>query len=148
MKFAPQSAEKEPVLETIPSATTPKRHREEDLTPMEPMGDTKRMHVDSRVNVERHLFDPIPQHGTRIAAPEDIEIDPLAQPVSDQPQSAEALTEKLTQLTVDIQSDNEDFIKRYRIWSPSGTPAQNSELGDMTFDELPLDLAVRHCMYG
>ena len=61
MKFAPQSAEKEPVPETIPSATTPKRHREEDDIPVEPLGDTKRVHVDSQVTVVHQFFEPIPR---------------------------------------------------------------------------------------
>ena len=146
MKFAPQSAEKEPVPETIPSATTPKRHREEDDIPAEPLGDTKRVHVDAQVTVADQFFEPPLQD--EFLAPEDIKIDPSVQPVIAQPQPVETLATTITQLTIDIQSDNEEFINRYRIWSPSGTPAQNSELGDMTFGELPLDLAVRHCMYG
>ena len=129
---------------------------------METMGDIKRMHMDSRVTVEHHLFDPIPQHGKRVETPEDIEtplqheflapgdinIDPSTHPVIDQPQSEGALTKKLNQLNVDIHSDNEEFIKCHQTWSPSGTPVQDPRTEEIHFDELPLDLAVRHCMYG
>ena len=70
MKFAPQSAEKEPVPETIPSATTPKRHREEDDIPAEPLGDTKRVHVGAQVTVAGQFFEPPLQD--EFLAPEDI----------------------------------------------------------------------------
>ena len=148
MNFAHRQTEEEPDLETIPSATTPKRNREGNDIPMEPMGDTKRMHVDSRVTVANQFFEPIPQHGMRVEPPEDIGMDPSVQPVIAQPKPAETLTAKLTQLTMDIQSDNEEFIKRHRIWSPSETPVQSSAMGSLPRDELPLDLAVRHCMHG
>ena len=90
MKFPPQSAEKEPVPETIPSATTPKRHREVSPTPKEPTGDIKRMRVNPPIIFEHRSFASVPQQGIRIEVPEDIETDPPTQPVPDQHQSEEA----------------------------------------------------------
>lgn len=93
VKFPPQSAEKEPVPETIPSATTPKRHREEDDIPAEPLGDTKRVHVGAQVTVAGQFFEPPLQD--EFLAPEDIKKDPSVQPVIAQPQPVETLATKI-----------------------------------------------------
>ena len=93
LKFASQSAEKEPLPETIPSATTPKRRREEDDIPAEPLGDTKRVHVDAQVTLADQFFEPPLQDG--FLEPEDIKIDPSVQPAIAQPQPVETPATKI-----------------------------------------------------
>ena len=107
VKFPPQSAEKEPVPETIPSATTPKRHREEDDIPAEPLGDTKRVHVGAQVTVAGQFLNLLFKMNfwhQKILKKTHLCNQSLLNHSQWRPSR-----QKLTQLTMDIQSDNESL---------------------------------------
>ena len=109
-------------LETIPLATTPKRNREETNGPigsddsMENQGDSRRLHVDSHVTAVNQFFEHGAQRCMSGRAPTDVEMDKSVRPEPAQPTPVETLEEKLTLLTMEIQSGHEEFIKRHRIW--------------------------------
>ena len=90
---APISGEGACPRDDFVSATTPKRHREEDDIPAEPLGDTKRVHVGAQVTVAGQFFEPPLQN--EFLAPEDIKKDPSVQPVIAQPQPVETLATKI-----------------------------------------------------
>ena len=52
---------------------------------------------------------------------------------------------KLAQLNVDIQSDNEEFAQRHRVFAPSTSASPSFAKSPTMSSELPLDVAIPHC---
>ena len=136
------------------NALTPKRGRgkigslDGHVDHPEHPGVSKRMHMDSPVTIVNQLYDPRPQPCAKETEPTDIEVDQPVNQVIDKPKPVDSLASKLTQLSMDIQSDNEEFVDRHRIWVPPDTQSQYSATAPQMPDELSLDLAVQHCMHG
>ena len=146
--IAQSSRDTEQEPETIPSATTPKRHREE-CPVSERMSDvSKRPHVESHVVIEHHYSVPPPQQGTRVDAPVAPDLDSTMNPAAAKTQPTESLSDKLTKLSMDIQRDDDAFIRRYRNLSSSEDVDRRSDAGFGPFTPLSLDLAINYCMHG
>ena len=141
-------SEREPDHETIPLASTPKRHREESPAPQSNIGDLKRLHVDSRITIEHPSSAPIPQHGTRVVAPENMEVEPPLHAQASPPSSKDTLTDRLEQMSMDIKRENEIFIRRHQNLPPDENLEPTTGRDEENPEALSLDLAIQQCMYG
>ena len=77
------------------------------------------MHVDSSVTIANKFYDPRTQQCAKEKEPTDIEVDQPVNQDTDKPKPVDSLASKLTQLSMDIECDNGEFVDRHRIWVPS-----------------------------
>ena len=126
-----RSFEEETDHATIPSVTTPKRTRDARTPPPEFTGDNKRAHVTTFPALERHS-----QPDLEIQAPADIQMKASGPHPSEEASSSDA-----NQTQVVVAAVQDEFTRQHQLGSSMETNVQYP-------DALPLDLAVRHCMYG
>ena len=131
-----RSLEDEPDQATIPSVTTPKRTRDARTPPPEFTGDNKRVHVIPSPSSERRSPTTAIQPELRIQAPADIQMKIYKPHPSEEASSSDANQNQDVAAAV-----QDEFIRRHQLGSSKETEAQYP-------NALPLDLAVRDCMYG
>ena len=78
--------------------------------------------------------------------PTDIEVDQSGRQDNEEPKPADLLASKLTQLYVEIQSDNEEFANRHRIWFLSEAPSPSFATAPQIPAVLLLELAFQRWM--
>ena len=114
---------------TLPSVTTPKRTRDARTPPPESPGDHKRVHVNPPSFLQRRSPAPVTHQDLRISVPED------------PPLMEEASSSNANQQPVVTNPAQDEFLRKHQLGSPKEPEAQYPDI-------LPLDLAVRHCMFG